>query len=302
MKDSKGCIWLHCANKLNRIVFNEEGDVKMISTLDPVVLNGPNIALQDIDEDGKIWAGINGEILKVDWDSQGKLTATPIAECLKFEPGTYISDFLMKENEVWISTDRGLFRYNKNGNIVKRYEHAPNNPRSLSQNYLTDLSITNDKQLIIATLRGVNIYNPMTDDFECIASGDLQYGSSNLLNSNFINCILSEEDHIWFGTETGGINMLSPRRLSIRNYLHNKENPSSLSYNPVNAIYEDKYGTLWIGTVEGGLNRKEHGSEKFTHFTRDHGGLSHNSVSALTADPDDHLWIGTWVEASTFST
>ena len=294
MKDSKGCIWLHCANKLNRIVFNEEGDVKMISTLDPVVLNGPNIALQDIDEDGKIWAGINGEILKVDWDSQGKLTATPIAECLKFEPGTYISDFLMKENEVWISTDRGLFRYNKNGNIVKRYEHAPNNPRSLSQNYLTDLSITNDKQLIIATLRGVNIYNPMTDDFECIASGDLQYGSSNLLNSNFINCILSEEDHIWFGTETGGINMLSPRRLSIRNYLHNKENPSSLSYNPVNAIYEDKYGTLWIGTVEGGLNRKEHGSEKFTHFTRDHGGLSHNSVSALTADPDDHLWIGTW--------
>ena len=103
----------------------------------------------------------------------------------------------------------------------------------------------------------------MTDDFECIASGDLQYGSSNLLNSNFINCILSEEDHIWFGTETGGINMLSPRRLSIRNYLHNKENPSSLSYNPVNAIYEDKYGTLWIGTVEGGLNRKEHGSEKF---------------------------------------
>ena len=50
--------------------------------------------------------------------------------------------------------------------------------------------------------------------------------------------------------------MLSPRRLSIRNYLHNKENPSSLSYNPVNAIYEDKYGTLWVGTVEGGPNRK----------------------------------------------
>lgn len=294
MKDSKGCIWLHCANKLNRIVFNEKGDVEMVSTLDPVVLNGPNIALQDIDEDGKIWVGINGEILKVDWDPQGKLAAIPIAECLKFEPGTYISDFLMKENEVWISTDRGLFRYNKSGNIVKRYKHEPGNPRSLSQNYLTDLSITNDKQLIIATLRGVDIYNPMTDDFECLASGDLQNGSSNMLNSNFINCILSEEDHIWFGTETGGINMLNPRRLSIRNYQYNKENPSSLSYNPVNAIYEDKYGSLWVGTVEGGLNRKEHGSEKFTHFTRDRGGLSHNSVSALTASPDDHLWIGTW--------
>lgn len=134
----------------------------------------------------------------------------------------------------------------------------------------------------------------MTDDFERIASYGLQNGSSNLLNSNFINDILSEEDHIWFGTETGGINMLSPRRLSIRNYKHDKENPSSLSYNPVNTVYEDIYGTLWVGTVEGGLNRKEHDNEQFTHFTREGEGLSHNSVSALTADQDDHLWIGTW--------
>ena len=37
MKDSKGCIWLHCANKLNRIVFNEKGDVETVSTLDLVV-------------------------------------------------------------------------------------------------------------------------------------------------------------------------------------------------------------------------------------------------------------------------
>ena len=50
--------------------------------------------------------------------------------------------------------------------------------------------------------------------------------------------------------------LLNPRQLSIRSYRHDKENPSSLSYNPVNAIYEDVYGTLWVGTVEGGLNRK----------------------------------------------
>lgn len=135
-----------------------------------------------------------------------------IAECLTFEAGTYISDFLMKENEVWISTDRGLFRYNKNGNVVKQYQHDSTNPYSLSQNYLTDLAITNDKQLLVATLRGINIYNPITDDFERIAY-DLPGNDSNSLNSNFINCILAEEDHIWFGTETGGINLLNPRRV-----------------------------------------------------------------------------------------
>lgn len=293
MKDTKGCIWLHCANNLHRIEFNEKGEVKTISTLNSVLLNGPDIALKDIDEDGKIWMGSNGEVHKISVDTQGNLIAVSIAECLMFEPGTYISDFLAKENEVWISTDRGLFRYSKSGNVIKQYQHIPSDPHSLSQNYLTDLAITSDKQLIVATLRGINIYNPMMDNFERIAC-DLPNAGSNLLNSNFINCILTDGDHIWFGTETGGINLLNPRRLSIRNYRHDNEEESSLSYNPVNAVYEDIYGTLWVGTVEGGLNRKEHGKDYFTHYTREHGGLSHNSVSALTADHNHHLWVGTW--------
>lgn len=293
IKDTKGRIWLHCAHDLHRIEFNEKGEVKALYTLHPIVLNGPDIALHDIDEDGDIWMGLNGELQKISLNRQGELTATPIAEPLKLEAETYISDFLSKENEIWISTDRGLFRYSKSGNVIKQYLHDSADPHSLSQNYLTDLAITNDKQLIIATLRGINIYNPMTDDFERMGC-DSPANEGNLLSSNFINCILTEGDHIWFGTETGGINLLNPRRLSIRTYRHHKENPSSLSPNPVNAIYKDKYGTLWVGTVEGGLNRKEQDSERFTHYTREHGGLSHNSVSALTADRDDRLWIGTW--------
>ena len=233
MKDTQGCIWLHCDNALHRIEFNDKGEVQILSTLSPVYLNGPDIALKDIDEDGKIWMGNNGEIRKVALSPQKRLVTTPIADCLKFEAGTYISDFLSKENEVWISSDRGLFRYNKTGNVIKRYEHDSGNPYSLSQNYLTNLAITDDKQLIVATLRGINIYNPMTDNFERIAC-DLPNGGTNLLNSNFINCILTDGEHIWFGTETGGINLLNPRQLSIRSYRHAKENPSSLSYNQCN--------------------------------------------------------------------
>ena len=62
MKDTQGCIWLHCDNALHRIEFNDKGEVQILSTLSPVYLNGPDIALKDIDEDGKIWMGNNGEI------------------------------------------------------------------------------------------------------------------------------------------------------------------------------------------------------------------------------------------------
>lgn len=92
--------------------------------------------------------------------------------------------------------------------------------------------------------------------------------------------------YIWLGTESGGINKLTPKRLFLQNYRHNRENPSSLSYNPVNAVYEDKDGNLWVGTVEGGLNlkKKSRGCEQFIHYTSERGEISHNSVSCITTD------------------
>ena len=61
-----------------------------------------------------------------------------------------------------------------------------------------------------------------------------------------------------------------------------------------NAIYEDHSGNLWVGTVEGGLNKKAAGSDSFIHYTHESGTLTHNSVSAITADGQGRLWIGTW--------
>lgn len=292
-KDAKGCIWLHATNTLHRIEFDQNGAVKMISSLPNILLNGPDIAMHDIDGDGTLWAAINGNIVKIAADKTGKLRKQELSNYLNLESGTYISDFVAKENEVWIATDQGLYRYSKKGYMINHYQHNPADLHSLTQNYLTDLAFTKDDQLLITTLRGINVYNPLTDNFERISRNITNDGNSHL-NSNFINCILIDEEHFWFGTETGGIDLLSPRRLAIRNYQHDKENAYSLSDNPVNAIFEDHQGTLWVGTVESGLNRKERGSERFTHYTRENGGLSHNSVSALTADANRHLWVGTW--------
>ena len=290
--DSRECIWLHCANALHRISFGSKGEIENVSVLSPFFLNGPNIALEDVDEDGEIWTNVNGSVRKIRLASTNKLEAIPVADCLNFTADTYLSNFIAKENEVWIASNRGLFRYNRNGNVVKNYTHDIGNPHSISQNYLTGLAITYDKQLIIGTLQGANVYNPITDDFERLTY--TPSNTNNQLNSNFVNCIYADQEHIWIGTETGGLNKLNPKYLTVHNYKHSKDDSSSLSHNPVNAVYEDTYGNLWVGTVEGGLNLKKRGSETFIHYTRTQGGLSHNSVSALAADNKDRLWIGTW--------
>lgn len=176
--------------------------------------------------------------------------------------------------------------------------HNPEDPTSLSQNFVTDISETGEHTMLIATLKGINLYNALTDRFERInkdASEGEGLNPQSTLNCDFVNCLLTDGDIIWVGTEVGGLNKMSRRMLFVQNYYHTPAIPGSLSKNPVNAIYEDPAGNLWVGTVEGGLNRKAPGSPVFEHYTTDAPArLSHNSVSCFTTDDEGRLWIGTW--------
>lgn len=295
-KDSQGSIWLYDNGLIHKIAFDSHGEIAQIYSLQIPPSSIQFIAMNDMDEDGNIWVGWGSSVLKLYTAEDGTLRSTQAAQGLTIDPNRRILALIMKENEAWIGTNTGLYRYNRSENVLKSYFYDRNNPRSVSQDYITDLAITHDKRLLISTLRGLNIYNPITDDFERITTNDKSSThKSSRLNSNFLNCILTDKDIIWIGSETGGINKMTPQRLTVRNYAYTKENPFSLSQNPVNAIYEDKNETLWVGTVEGGLNRKLKGQELFTHYTTDaptH--IAHNSVSALTSDDQNRLWIGSW--------
>jgi ligand-binding sensor domain-containing protein/AraC-like DNA-binding protein len=294
MRDSKGCMWAFSGTTLHKICFDGQGNVSKIFSLPPIHLSMPAAALRDVDGDGNIWVGLKNTVCKLFEGDAGALEATPVAPCLQLEEGIFISDFLQDGDDVWVGTDRGLIRYGKSQKAIKKhYTHEPQQPRSLSQNHVTGLALAQNRQLMVSTLMGINLYNPGGDDFERITQDNAPAGGS--LCSNFVNCMLADGDVVWLGTETGGVNKITRQKLSIRSYVHSGSNPGSLSPNPVNAIYEDARGSLWVGTVEGGLNRKAAGSESFTHYTSGSPSrLSHNSVSAITADGEERLWVGTW--------
>ena len=63
-----------------------------------------------------------------------------------------------------------------------------------------------------------------------------------------------------------------------------------LSNNYVTFIYQDREGTLWVGTGGGGLNRYRNGT--FTAFTTKDG-LSSDMVTAIHEDENGTLWVGT---------
>ncbi|PXV60194.1 signal transduction histidine kinase [Dysgonomonas alginatilytica] len=289
-KDSTGNIWILSDDKIYKIVFNHSGFIDHLYTLtnDSNSQDFSFTALSEINNE--IWAAHKGIIYKLAVSNAGQLELRPISDILNFGADRNISVILKKEEVIWIGSDIGLYKFNLNNKELKLYSHSESNPFSLSQNMVTDLAVTDEGVLAVGTLRGLNFYHPSTDQFEWISHSK----DATSLNSDFINCITSDGNNLWVGTEAGGINKMTLRRLAISNYSHNKRDKSSISANPVNAIYEDHKGDLWVGTVEGGLNRKPRNENFFIHYTYEEGLLNHNSVSALTEDRNGNLWIGTW--------
>lgn len=291
LKDTKGNIWILSGTEICMVNFNENGSIRNICFTSIEENSVTPYSFTTISEiDNEIWVGNAGSIFRILPGKSGILTLIPLPDIPSVGYNVYISSILKKENLIWIGTEEGLHRYNFTDKSFRTYFHDPSDPTSLSQNMITDLALTQDGKFVVGTLKGLNFYDPVSDNFEHVCHGKDEL----TLNNDFVNCILSDGNNLWIGTEAGGVNKMTVRKLSVRNYIHNSNDPRSISPNPVNAVLEDQLGNLWVGTVEAGLNLKLKKKEGFIHFTTASSNISHNSVSALKEDASGNLWVGTW--------
>jgi len=107
---------------------------------------------------------------------------------------------------------------------------------------------------------------------------------------------------IWAGSSTGhGLSRFDPTTEQWTVYLHDENDPQSLSSNDIHALFEDSSGVLWVGTSGGGLNRldgiTDDGRAHFTRFQNepdDAHSLGADTVVSIYEDRSGVLWVGTF--------
>lgn len=294
MKSESGSLWACSGQRIYKIVFDEAGNVSGIYDMAPVQMNDRGAFLCEVD--GYVWFQWEGQVCRI--REKGTASQQPMRVSAKLQLPRYLNVFCMyhRQNDVWIGTSIGLFRYNLLSDSFKSYYYRADDVHSLSQNYITSIAVTANDLLLVGTLWGINVYDPAQDAFDRIQHDDNSWNVFNL-NSNFINTLYADgqDGIVWIGTETGGLTRMYPSYLSVTNYSHSPYQPGSLSKNIVNAIVEDETGKLWVGVVEGGLNCRLPGTDRFIHYTTDAPAhLAHNSVSALALDAGNRLYVGSW--------
>jgi signal transduction histidine kinase len=96
-------------------------------------------------------------------------------------------------------------------------------------------------------------------------------------------------------TKAGGLDRLDPATETFTHFRHQAGNPRSLSVDDVNCAYQDRDGSLWVGTNYG-LDRLDDPSGTFTHYRhdpQDPDSLSNDGVTSVFEDRRGNLWIGT---------
>lgn len=114
------------------------------------------------------------------------------------------------------------------------------------------------------------------------------------VSHNLTHCIFEDsKGFMWFGTMFGLIKYDGKK---YTEYRHDSFDTTSISFDNIISIYEDRLGDLWIGTWGGGLNKFDRDKETFTRFIHDPGdsnSLSNNIINSIYEDHFGALWVGT---------
>ncbi|MFY0687736.1 MAG: response regulator [Cyclobacteriaceae bacterium] len=164
-------------------------------------------------------------------------------------------------------------------------------PYRLSQNTVTTILQDNNGFLWFGTLYGLNRYNARGFDIFLHNSQD-----STSLNSNRIaNGVKDQEGNFWLAT-SNGLAFMNTQTGKFKQYIHEPNNPNSLSNNEGTAVYLDHKGMVWFGTEDGGLNMLNPKTNNVTRYLNnldDPYSINDNHVTSISEDLQGNLWIGT---------
>ncbi|HEY3619767.1 MAG TPA: two-component regulator propeller domain-containing protein [Candidatus Sulfotelmatobacter sp.] len=227
-----------------------------------------------------------------------------------------------RDSTVWVGTDRGLLRINEKGTsfsdgeelrgsgaINVLFEDREGNiwvggagglDRIRDSVFMT-FSSTGDSRLenigpIYVDAGGRYWFAPGQGGLYAIKEAHLQPGSSAVPANDVVYSIGGRREEIWVGRQRGGLTHLQWANGTVSSRTFTVAD--GLAQNSVYSVFESRDGSVWAGTLSGGVSRFRDG--RFTTYTAA-SGLASNTVSSILETQDGAMWFATPNGLSSFS-
>ena len=291
-KDARGCIWFTSRDMLFRVAFADDGNKFVVDSLQCNVSNDNLMPKAfDVENDGSVWITLNGLFFKVRQIEGKGLHVSRVLPGIDIGEDNTATAFLRSGNDVWIGTQKGLYKTDiVTGNYVC-YQHSDADRHSIPNNEITCLCSTPENEIVIGTVGGVCIYDPVGHSFDTFGSRAHDDGRQ-ALPGEIVRGIAARGRQIWVGLEAEGLVILQKKNLQITNHSHIETTSSPIPPTPVRSLFIDSDDVLWLAATEFGLCR-EVGNLVFRNYSMGNSALSGNSVTAFCEDSHGRIWTGT---------
>ncbi|MFT4733251.1 MAG: ligand-binding sensor domain-containing protein/signal transduction histidine kinase [Sediminicola sp.] len=195
-----------------------------------------------------------------------------------------IHGLLPRGNELWIGTfEHGLDVMNiKTGKIINHYGTGKNEG-GLKSDFILYIKEIKNGDIYVLTSSGVFKYLEDSNSFQVVS------GFPEIHHYTYL--IEDRNGVLWAGTYWDGLYSYDPNSGKKSIFKYNRNDPTSISSNVINGIFEDSDKKLWI-TTENGLNLYNPEKNNFTRITKEDGFPSNVNYSILE-DKNKNLWIST---------
>jgi PAS domain S-box-containing protein len=227
------------------------------------------------DRESNIWVGTTRGLLRIN----GKGISFSEENELRGDGGITVL-FEDREGNLWIGGARGLGRIRDSAFVTyssisdRRFEH--NGP----------VYVDPEGRTWFAPAQG-GLYVLQNDHVQPVPS---------IPPDEVVYSISGREDVVWVGRQRGGLTRLRFRNGAIASQSYTEAN--GLAQNSAYAVYESRDGSVWAGTLNGGVSKFKDGH--FTTYTTTNG-LASNTVSSILETRDGAMWFATPSGLSSFS-
>ncbi|MGN6400797.1 MAG: two-component regulator propeller domain-containing protein [Flavisolibacter sp.] len=259
-----------------------------------------------IDNSGIVWFGAGQlglqwiDTRRSRWIQYGNEASADIS----FKAGKVSYITKAADGSIWIAAKNGLYRKTPADSFTL-VKHLPGKGKSIS---VENTNISSNEWIAIASNGLIGAWNNDKGKtvFYCYdpATGktiDFPYNLKDTASDALNNVSSICKDHLgdlWIGTVQKGIWRYnrSTRTFTKFPFIQNKAgiaNPNgALDDALVTCIFEDKEGTIWVGTNNGGLNRFNRDKGIFTSYVGRATGF--DCVTNINEDSKGRLWASTF--------
>ncbi len=291
VEGSAGFLWFGTKDGLKRYDgygFREfRPDLKDRNSLSGVFIN----ALFK-DRSGKLWVAADENLDRYD-PSTEKFTHYPSIPGRLDGP---VNDINQDRNGIiWLATSHGLSRLDSTTETITRFQHDPNDPSSLTSDFLRSTFEENDGTFWVATNQGLDVFDRGTGKVTQHFSLSNPLRATATSTNETVRLFKDRSGVLWVAAARDGLAMVDRKNNKLMFFALDPGTDPRLQPGAY-AIYEDRHGTLWIGTNGGGLLTLDRNRARFVRYRNnpnDLDSLSSDQVLAFFEDHEDGIWLGT---------